>query len=455
MAPLRIGIAGLGNVGGGTVSILQKNAEMIAARCGRSIVITAVSMRDTSKKRDLDLTNIRIEPDALQLAGAKDVDVVVELIGGEEGAARTLVENALANGKHVVTANKALVARHGLALATLAENHQVTFAFEGAVAGGIPIIASLRQGLAANRIARVAGILNGTCNYILTTMQKDGRDFADVLKEAQALGYAEAEPSIDIDGHDTAHKLAILASLAFGTIPKVDAVAVVGIRQISLADIKYAETFGYRIKLLGLATMENGKLLQRVQPCLVPKTSPLGMVDGPFNAVEIEGDAVGKVFQEGRGAGAGPTGSAVVSDLMSIARGDRSPAFILPCTALASVAPAPSGGHQGAYYLRFNLENKAGVLAGITAAFGDEGISVRAMQQPGIAGDGSAQVVIITEETSEAAIGRAKQRIAALGVTRADPVMLQVEDERSSIIAPPTNDSDAKRDTNKTPQTYS
>ncbi len=425
--PLRIAIAGLGTVGAGTLAIVQKNAAEIAARAGRSILVVAVSMRDASKKRDVDLDGIRVEKDARALANASDVDVVVETIGGDEGIAREVVEAALNNKKHVVTANKALIAKHGLALAELAEKNGVVLAFEAAVAGGIPIIGALRSGLAANKILRIAGILNGTCNYILTTMQKEQRDFAEVLADAQKLGYAEADPSFDVDGIDTAHKVAILTSLAFGTAPNVASMHIEGIRRISIADIEYAASFGYRIKLLGIATMEDGKLLQRVHPCLVPANSPLGVIDGPFNAVQVEGDAVGRVVFEGRGAGGGPTGSAIVADILAIARGDSYPPFTVATKQLQQAAPAPLDAHQGCYYLRLSLKDEPGVLAEFTRAFAAESISVHSITQRAIAADASAQVIVITHETNEAAVARAAKRIAELPVSVVPPVVLRIE----------------------------
>lgn len=425
--PLRIGIAGLGTVGAGTLNILQANAAMVAARAGRAVDVVAVSMRDPHKKREVVLDGIRIETDARAIAHAPDVEVVVEAIGGDEGIARAVVEAAIQNGKHVVTANKALIAKHGFALAQAAEKHTVVLAFEAAVAGGIPIIGALRAGLAGNRITRVAGILNGTCNYILTTMARAGRDFPEVLAEAQALGYAEADPSFDVDGIDTAHKVSILASLAFGTAPDIAAIHIEGIRRISLADIEYAASFGYRIKLLGIATMEDGKLLQRVNPCLVPIASPLALIDGAFNAVQVEGDAVGRVVFEGRGAGGGPTGSAIVADLIAIARGDTYPAFTVASAALVRVPAAPLSTHTGCYYLRLSLKDEPGVLAEFTRAFGEEGVSVHSITQRAIAADSSAQVIVITHTTSEAAVARAAARIATLPVSVAAPVVLRIE----------------------------
>ena len=425
--PLRVAIAGLGVVGGGTVELLQNNAAQIAARCGRRIEIAAVSMRHPKKKRGLRLPGIDVVRDATALADRNDVDVVVELIGGHEGVARTLVTRALKQGKHVVTANKALIAHHGLVLASLAEANHVVLAFEASVAGGNPIISALRDGLAGNRFTRIAGILNGTCNYILTRMQTARLDYDVVLKEAAALGYLEADPSLDIDGIDAAHKVSILAALAFGTKIDFARVHTEGIRRITLLDIDYAKSFGYRIKLLGIATIEKGGLLQRVHPCLVPESSPLAVIDGGFNAVQVEGHAVGRVVFEGRGAGAGPTASAVVSDIMAIARGDRYPAFTVATSDLATAKPAPLAAHRGCYYLRLSLKDEPGVLAEFTRVFAKEKISVHSITQRGIIEGHSAQVVVITHETNEAAVMRAASTIAKLKVSVAQPVVLRIE----------------------------
>lgn len=425
--PLRIGIAGLGTVGQAVVRIVRDNQAMLAARCGRKLEVVAASARDLTKKRDIPLDGIRIERDALALSQAADVDVVVELIGGHEGVAKTLVEQAIASGKQVVTANKALLAHHGLALATAAEAKGVTLAFEAAVAGGIPIIAGLRQGLAANRITKVAGILNGTCNYILTSMAKDKRDYADVFAEAQKLGYVEADPTLDIDGIDAAHKVTILAALAFGTRPDFAAVQAEGIGRITLLDIETAANFGYAIKLLGVASLGESGLLQRVSPCLVPLHSPLAAVGGSFNAVQVEGDAVGRVVFEGRGAGGGPTGSAVVSDLMAIARGDRFPPFTVPAAALKQVSAASVEKQAGRYYLRLNLKDEPGVLAEFTRAFASAGISVHSITQQALTNQ-SAQVIVITHATTEGAVRQAVQAIAKLPISVAAPVSLRIED---------------------------
>jgi homoserine dehydrogenase len=325
MAPLRVGLAGLGTVGGGVLRLLAENAPLIAARAGRPIAVRAIAARERGRDRGVALDGLRWHDRAEALAADPEVDVVVELIGGAEGVARALVQAALAAGKPVVTANKALIAVHGASLAALAERAGVALAFEAAVAGGIPVIKTLREGLAGNRIARVAGILNGTCNYILSTMRQSGRGFAEVLAEAQRLGYAEADPRFDIDGIDAAHKLAILAALAFGRPVDFAAVHVEGIRALSALDIAYAGELGYRVKLLGIAERTPDGIAARVHPCLLPMAAPLAGVEGVFNAVELEGDFVGRVMLEGRGGGAGPPATAVAAQQIEIARGRRTP----------------------------------------------------------------------------------------------------------------------------------
>ncbi len=342
IAPLRVGLAGLGTVGGGTAKLLSQNATLIDQRCGRKITIIAVSAKDKSEAEALPLQAARFVPDALQLPAQPDVDVVVELIGGADGIARKLVEAALYAGKPVVTANKALLAQHGLALAKLAEKNGATLAFEAAVAGGIPIIKALRDTLSGNRFTRVTGILNGTCNYILTEMWERRAAFDVVLAEAQKLGYAEANPAFDVDGIDTAHKTALLASLAFGVAPDLKQVQTTGIRHITLKDMEAAEKQGCRIKLLGVISKTDGTVTQRVAPCMVPQSSPLYHVQGVFNGLVVEGDAVGAVFFQGRGAGSLPTASSVVGDLMDIARGARYKPFMIPAEELAVLPPAPT-----------------------------------------------------------------------------------------------------------------
>lgn len=426
-APLRVGVAGLGTVGAATVSLLQKHGDMLAQRCGRAIRLTAVSARHRKRDRGIDLAGLAWHDDALALARDPSVDVVVEVIGGSDGIAKSLVEAAIESGKHVVTANKALLAHHGTALARAAEAKGLAIAYEAAVAGGIPIIKTLREGLAANRINRVFGILNGTCNYILTTMRQTGREFADVLAEAQKLGYAEADPTFDVDGVDTAHKLAILTSVAFGCEVNFVGVHVEGIRHVSATDIAFAEELGYRIKLLGIARPTQHGIEQRVHACMVPIGTPIAHVEGVFNAVVTEGDFVGQTVVQGRGAGAGPTASAVVADLVDIARGRVTPTFGVPAAALGRPAVAPMARHRGAYYVRLTVVDRPGVIADVAAALRDEQVSMEAMIQRGRAPEEAVPVVLTTHETDEAAMRRALDRIARLGTVREPPHMIRIE----------------------------
>lgn len=426
-APLRIAIAGLGTVGIGTASILQRHADLLAARAGRALKIVAASARDPDKPRDMSLTGIRFESDALALATAPDVDVVVEAIGGSDGIARDLVTKALENKKSVVTANKALIAHHGLALAAIAEKHGVVLAFEAAVTGGIPIIKTIREGLSGNRFTRIEGIFNGTSNYILSTMLAEKRPFDAVLKEAQEKGYAEADPTFDIDGIDAAHKLAILAALAFGTPPSIDLVYVEGIRHITLADMEHAAELGYRIKLLAIARLSKRGLEQRVHPCLVPIASPLAHVDDVYNAVSVEGDAVGRVFLEGAGAGAGPTGSSIVADLMDIARGVTYKPFSLPAKDLNVFPYADMAMLKSAYYTRLTVADKPGVLASVTAILERQGISVRSVVQQPHPTDENAQIILTTYPTTEASMSQALQAIETLESVVMPPHMIRME----------------------------
>jgi len=425
--PLTLGIAGLGTVGAGTVKLLAEHGALIAERCGRPIRIKAVAARDRKRDRGVDLSPYEWREDPLMLARDPEIDVVVELIGGAGGPAKALVEAALAAGKHVVTANKALVAHHGMALAEAAERNGVTVAYEAAVAGGIPIIKLLREGLAANRIQRITGILNGTCNYILTTMRQTGREFADVLADAQKLGYAEADPSFDVDGIDAAHKLAILTSVAFGCRINFKGVHVEGIRHVSAMDIAFAEELGYRIKLLGIASLTPNGVEQRVHACMVPLEAAIAHVEGVFNAVVTEGDYVGQTMAEGRGAGAGPTASAVVADLIDLARGRLLPAFALPVAKLADLPAAPMEKHTGAYYVRLMVVDRPGVIADVAAALRDERVSMEAMLQRGRAPEEKVPVVLTTHETEEAAMRRVLQRIADLNTVIEPPRMIRIE----------------------------
>ena len=425
--PLSIGIAGLGTVGGGVLTMLRQNADLIAARAGRPIAVTAVSARDRTRDRGMDLSGLRWYDDPVALAGDANVDVVVEVIGGSEEPAKALVEAAMAAGKQVVTANKALLAVHGAALAAAAEKAGVVLAFEAAVAGGIPAIKALREGLAGNRISRVAGILNGTCNYILTVMRERGREFAEVLADAQKLGYAETDPAFDVDGIDAAHKLAILAALAFGRPVDFGSVYVEGIRRISALDIAFANELGYRIKLLGIARATEAGIETRVHPCMVPQSAPIARVDGVFNAVVAEGDFVGRVMLEGRGAGAGPTGSAVVADLIDIARGRATPVWGAASEALSAAPSVPMSAHVGAYYLRLMVVDRPGVIADVTAVLRDAGISLESMLQRGRSPGEAVPVVLVTHETGEAAMRAAMERIAALGAVLEPPALIRIE----------------------------
>ncbi|MCH8859414.1 MAG: homoserine dehydrogenase, partial [Proteobacteria bacterium] len=322
---LRVGIAGLGTVGAGVAQILRTKGEALTARSGRNIAIAAVSARDRKKDRGVDLSDVAWEKDARNLISRDDVDVIVELIGGTDGIALDLVEGALRAGKHVVTANKALLARHGAALAVLAEEAGVALKFEAAICGGIPIVKALRESLIAYEVSAVRGILNGTCNFILTQMESSGRGYAEVLAEAQSLGFAEADPALDVSGLDSAHKLVLLTSLAFGTAPDLDGVAITGIEHISAADIAFAAEFGYRLKLLGVARHLGDEIEQRVHPAMVPERTPLADVEGAFNAVVAEMGEAGSYFFEGRGAGQAPTASAVIADIVDVACGAAGP----------------------------------------------------------------------------------------------------------------------------------
>ncbi len=423
--PLAIGVAGLGTVGAGVLKLLADNAALVAARAGRPIAVVAVSARDRSRDRGVNTAGLRWYDDAVALAADAGVDVVVELIGGSEGSARNLVEAALAAGKPVVTANKALLAIHGAALAEAAGT--TPLAFEAAVAGGIPAIKALREGLAGNNISRVAGILNGTCNYILTTMREQGREFADVLGEAQKLGYAEADPSFDIDGVDAAHKLAILAGLAFGRPVEFGALHVEGIRAVSALDFQMAEELGYRIKLLGIAERGPNGVSARVHPCMVPQAAPIARVDGVFNAVEVVGDFCGKVVLQGRGAGAGPTASAVVADLIDIARNRHTPVWGSAVGALPALPMLPMAHHSGCHYLRLMVVDRPGVIADVTAVLRDHGVSLESMLQRGRAPGEAVPVVLTTHECQEAAMHAALARIEALAAVVEKPALIRIE----------------------------
>ncbi|SFP89209.1 homoserine dehydrogenase [Sphingomonas rubra] len=428
---LRVGLAGLGTVGAGVVRLLDANAALIERRSGRAIEVVAVSARDRTRDRGIDLSRFAWLDDTAALAGHDEVDVVVELIGGADGPALTLARGALSAGRGLVTANKAMLAHHGLELAALAEERGLPLKFEAAVAGGIPVIKGLREGAAANEIARVTGILNGTCNFILSKMEAEGRDFAEVLSEAQALGYAEADPTFDIDGIDAAHKLAILASLAFGTRPAFGDVGVQGIRHVLGADIAEAAALGHRVRLVGVAEagpsdQKGGGLFQRVHPHLVPIDHPLAHVTGSTNAVVAEGDHVGRLLFQGAGAGAGPTASAVVADLIDIARGVVGTPFAMPAAALAAAPRADSGERRGRAYLRFTVEDRVGVLAEIAAAMRDAGVSIESLIQRGTSADGHALVAIVTHDGPERCVAQALERLRGSQSLAGQPLWMPI-----------------------------
>ncbi|MDE2182075.1 MAG: homoserine dehydrogenase [Alphaproteobacteria bacterium] len=422
--PLKIAFAGLGTVGGGVVKALQKRSEILEARAGRPLEIVGMCARSRHKSRGFEVTNWVDDPQAL---AAGDADVIVELIGGEDGPALALSEAALESGKHVVTANKALLARHGAHLAALAESKGLALRFEAAVAGGIPIVKSLRESLIAYGVVTVRGILNGTCNYILTQMEATGRSFEEVLSDAQHLGYAEADPTLDVGGGDTAHKLALLAGLAFGMTPDLDHMPVEGIAHISPEDIAFAREFGYRIKLLGIAKATAQGIDQRVQPAMVKAGTPLADVDGAFNAVMAVANDAGPFFFEGRGAGEAPTANAVIADLVDIARGNMGPAFGIPAHSLISLSPAPAGSAVSAFYLRFQVLDVPGVLAEIAGHLAKWRVSIESMIQRGRAPSEAVSIVMITHETKHADVQRALKTIALSDKVIAPPCMIPME----------------------------
>lgn len=425
---LRLGIAGLGTVGAGVARRLLTNADRLTARCGRPLEITAVSARDRSRDRGVDLSAIRWADSAESLAEDPEVDVVVELIGGSEGTARALVEGALAAGKPVVTANKALLAVHGARLDSLSAEHRAPLRFEAAVAGGIPLIKSLREGLVGNDVSRIYGILNGTCNYILSTMEAEGRTFEDVLAEAQKRGYAEADPAFDISGADTAHKLAILARLGFGAAVDFDALHVEGIARITPEDITFACELGYRIKLLGIAEQTPDGIAVRVHPALVRRGSPIAEVFGVMNAALVEAEPVERMFFEGPGAGEGPTASAVLSDIADLARGMTASASAL-IGGPSSVQPLrPMAEHEGAYYVRLHVLDRPGVMARITQALADVEVSLESLIQRGRRPNEAVPIVMRTHEARESVMLSALTEIAKLAAVVEPPCLIRIEE---------------------------
>jgi homoserine dehydrogenase len=432
-SPLRLGVAGLGTVGAALLKLLDRQANALAERTGRRIAVTAVAARDRGKTRDLDLARFDWVSDPVALAASPEIDVFVELIGGSDGVALAAVETALQEGKAVVTANKALLAKHGLHLGRLAESKGVALGFEASVAGGIPIIKTLRDSLAGNSVSRVYGILNGTCNYILSRMETEQLSFAQCLAEAQKLGYAEADPSFDIGGYDTAHKLAILTALAFGTEIAPDAIAVEGIEQITLADISAAAELGYRIKLLGVAARTQAGIEQRVHPTMVPRSSAIAQVMGVTNAVTIDADAAQELTLVGPGAGGMATASSVIADIADIARGLRVPPFGLPMASLKPPRRAALQTHEGGYYIRLSVYDRPGAAAAIATRMAERTISLESIVQrrrPGEQKGASAvPVILITHATSEKLIGEALKDVLADGFIAEPPQVIRIERE--------------------------
>ena len=429
-APLRVGLAGLGTVGSAVAGMLLRTRDKLAARAGRPIDLVAVASKDPPRDQSLDLSQIKQSADAIALAKGEGIDVFVELMGGSGDPAKSAVEAALGIGRPVVTANKALIAKHGTPLIKIAEKHNAAFNFEAAVGGGIPIIKTLREGLGGAEVSRVYGILNGTCNYILTQMQKEGRSFEDCLKEAQKLGYAEADPTFDIGGFDTAHKIAILASLAFGAEVDADAVYVEGIQSITLADLEAADDLGYRVKLLGVAVKTDTGVEQRVHPTMVPKGSVIGEIDGVTNAVAINSDALDLTLV-GPGAGGAATASAVVADLVDLASGRRVMPFGRGSAKLTKAVRAPMQDHEGGYYIRLAAVDKPGTAASIAGRMAEQNISLESIVQhrrdKKQSSDAPAPVILITYATTEDAMRNALAAIKTDGVLAADPQVIRIE----------------------------
>lgn len=439
MRPLRLGIAGLGTVGAAVVSILKRRENALALQCGRPIRVTAVSARDRNCDRGIDVSGLAWFDDPVAMASSAEIDCLVELIGGSEGTAKLAVETALAAGKPVVTANKALLAAHGVALAELAEAKGVALAFEASSAGGVPVVKTLREALAGNNVTRLYGILNGTCNYILSRMEMEGLTFEACLKDAQRLGYAEADPTFDVEGYDTAHKLAILTSLAFGTKIDAEAIHVEGISAITPLDLKMADELGYRIKLLGVAERTKTGIEQRVHPTMVPKSSPIAQVMGVTNAVTIDADAVHEITLVGPGAGGGPTASAVIADIADIARGTAGLPFGMPVARLEQPARAPMQRHEGGYYIRLAVADRPGAAAAIATRMAQADISLEsivqrrseaaALRDPTGRSGAPVPVVLITYATSEQAIRGALEKVTADGHIAESPQVIRIERE--------------------------
>lgn len=433
MKAVKIGLIGLGTVGCGTVTVLARNADEITRRAGREITIVQAAVHDISKRRDCDISGLDLVSDPFAVVNNPEIDVVVELIGGVT-LSKEAVLKAIENGKHVVTANKALIALHGNEIFAAAQAQGVMVAFEAAVAGGISIIKAIREGLAGNRVCWLAGIINGTSNYILTEMDKPGQDFAAVLKQAQELGYAEADPTFDIEGIDAAHKLTILASIAFGIPLQFDRVYTEGITKISGQDVQLAKELGYRIKHLGIARRTEQGIEMRVHPTLIPKTRLIANVNGVMNAVVVNGDAVGSTLHYGAGAGAEPTASAVVADIVDVVRvltadpGNRVPHLAFQSDALSDTRVVEMDEVQTSFYMRLSLNDESGVLAEITELLGDKGISIEAfLQKPSPEDTQTATAVVLTKLTREGDFKAVLEEIKALPSVLREPVYFRVE----------------------------
>ncbi|MDX8440706.1 homoserine dehydrogenase [Mesorhizobium australafricanum] len=430
---LRVGIAGLGTVGASVARVLRDKAAELTRQCGRDIVVTAVSARDPKRDRGIDLSAAKWFDDPVELAEKADIDVFVELIGGDEGPARLSVKAALEAGRHVVTANKALLAKHGVALAEIAEKKGVLLNYEAAVAGGIPVIKTMREAMAGNAVTRVFGILNGTCNYILTRMEAEGISFDACLKDAQRLGYAEADPTFDIEGHDTAHKLSILTSLAFGTKIAATDIYMEGISNITQADIRAAGDLGYRIKLLGVAQRTDSGIEQRVHPTMVPTASVIAQVHGVTNAVAIETDILGELLLSGPGAGGNATASAVIGDIADIAKSrpgfQHAPVFGWPAKELKPYKKARMRSHAGGYFIRLTVHDRTGVFAAIAKRMADSDISLESIVQQAAGAETLAQktVILVTHETTEAAVRKAVEGITKDGHLTDKPQVIRIE----------------------------
>ena len=424
--PLNIAVAGLGTVGVGILTILEKNAELLTKKLGRAIQVKTVCARNRDKIRNVNLNGIEWVENPLSLTERHDIDIIVEVIGGSGNPSKALVEKALMSGKHVVTANKALLAEHGHSLAVMAEENKMALRFEAAVAGGIPIIKALAEGLSSNSVSRVAGVMNGTCNYILTRMESTGESYEKVFKEAQDLGFVEADPRLDVGGIDAAQKLAILSSISFQSQIDFNSIEIEGIEKISLFDIENAREMGYRIKLIGMSQLTEDGLYQEVQPCLIPKSSPLSKLEGGTNMVIIDSDFVGQTSFSGPGAGGGPTASAIVSDIIDIGNAKIAPVFGIKAKYLQKIGKSTIGINR-CYYLRLSLVDKPGTLAKVATVLGEYNISIDRMRQKAHDGD-EAPLLIVTHKTTLKTVKKALSEINNLEVCLKPPVTIKIEE---------------------------